>query len=212
MIIGLPIDDSFISQNQLVLDTKPPTVQVEEKEPTKHTVIKGENLTRIAEQYSTTVQRLWAKNTALNNQDDLDIGQVLIIPDADESLTERPFYSIPVTTKAVAISQRETIKNSPGGANTYEPGQCTFWVKNKRPDIPNNWGDASAWLGNAQRQGWPTGTTPVAGAVGWTSGHVVYIEAVNSDGTVTYSDMNGRWVAWEIGGGTVPASKYVYIY
>lgn len=107
---------------------------------------------------------------------------------------------------AVNASNRQSTGNS------YEPGQCVWYIKNKRADIPNNWGDASAWLGNAQRQGWPTGTTPVVGAVGWTSGHVVYIEAVNSDGTVTYSDMNGRFVAWEIGGGTVPASKYVYIY
>lgn len=117
-------------------------------------------------------------------------------------------------TAQVTTPTQKTVKRAVGGSqgNLYEPGQCTYYVKNKRPDIPNNWGDASAWLGNAQRQGWPTGTTPVAGAVGWTSGHVVYIEAVNSDGTVTYSDMNGRWVAWEIGGGTVPASKYVYIY
>jgi surface antigen len=108
------------------------------------------------------------------------------------------------------VRRAENASGSTG--NGYEPGQCTFWAKSKRPDIPNNWGNASSWLGNAQAQGWPTGSTPVAGAIGWTPTHVVYIEAVNSDGTVTYSDMNGRYIAWEIGSGVRPANYYQYIY
>jgi surface antigen len=118
----------------------------------------------------------------------------------------------PKTTTQAQKPVRRAENASGSTGNGYEPGQCTFWAKSKRPDIPNNWGNASAWLGNAQAQGWPTGSTPVAGAVGWTSGHVVYIESVGEDGTVTYSDMNGRFVAWEIGGGVRPASYYQYIY
>lgn len=113
----------------------------------------------------------------------------------------------------VTTPAQKTVKQAVNASgNGYEAGQCVWFIKNKRADIPNNWGNASAWLGNAQRQGWPTGSTPVVGAVGWTSGHVVYIEAVHSDGTVTYSDMNGNWVPFEVGGGTVPASRYQYIY
>lgn len=112
------------------------------------------------------------------------------------------------TTKA----QKPVRRAENASGNGYEPGQCVWYVKNKRPDLPNNWGNASSWLGNAQAQGWPTGSTPVVGSVGWTPTHVVFIEAVNSDGTVTYSDMNGRFVAWEVGSGTKPASYYQYIY
>jgi len=97
-------------------------------------------------------------------------------------------------------------------ANTYEPGQCTWYVKDLRPEIPNTWGNASGWLVNAQADGWGTGSEPRVGAVGWTSGHVVLITAVNPDGTVDITDMNGRYIPYEIGNRTFPASKYLYIY
>ncbi len=98
------------------------------------------------------------------------------------------------------------------GGNGFEPGQCTFWVQSRRGDIPGSFGNATDWMYNAQAQGWATGSTPRAGAVGWTYGHVVYIESVNGDGSVNYSDMNGNWTPYEIGYGTAPASKYQYIY
>lgn len=95
--------------------------------------------------------------------------------------------------------------------NGYTPGQCTWYVKNMRPDIPNNWGNAYEWLWNAQSQGWPTGTEPRVNAIGWTSNHVVIITGVH-DGMVDITDMNGNYVPYEIGSGTYPASKYQYIY
>lgn len=95
--------------------------------------------------------------------------------------------------------------------NGYQPGQCVWYVKNLKPEIPNSWGSAVSWYANAQADGWETGTEPRVGAVGWTSGHVVYITGVSGN-TVTYTDMNGRWIPYEVGSGTVPASKYKYIY
>lgn len=95
--------------------------------------------------------------------------------------------------------------------NSYEPGQCVWYIKNLRPEIPNNWGNASSWLYNAQAQGWPTGSAPRVGAVGWTSGHVVLITAVNGS-QVSYTDMNGNWIPFEIGSGTRDSSFYQYIY
>lgn len=99
---------------------------------------------------------------------------------------------------------------SPG--NLYEPGQCVWYIKNLRPEIPNSWGNATDWLFNAQQQGWATGLEPRVGAVGWTNGHVVLVTTVNDNGTVDITDMNGRYVPFEIGNRTFPASKYVYIY
>ncbi len=90
----------------------------------------------------------------------------------------------------------------------YDYHSCTWHVWSKRS--VGKWGNASQWYWQAQKDGWTTGTTPVAGAIGWTSGHVVYIESV--DGNQVYIsernyDYNGsyreRWA---------DASDFKYIY
>lgn len=95
--------------------------------------------------------------------------------------------------------------------NSYEPGQCVWFIKNMRPEIPNNWGSAHSWLANARSSGWATGSTPAVGAVGVKGNHVVLITAINGN-TVTYTDMNGRYIPFEIATRTAPASNYMYIY
>lgn len=71
-------------------------------------------------------------------------------------------------------------------------GWCTYYVSTRRPVT---WaGDASYWYANAQAQGFPVGSSPLAGSImvtwesGW--GHVAYVEAVNSDGSWLVSEMN----------------------
>lgn len=81
-----------------------------------------------------------------------------------------------------------------------------------RPDIPNNWGNAYQWLGNARSIGWPTGSTPQVGAVGTQGNHVVYIEAVNSDGTVLLWEMNFAYIPFQTRERVAPASDFMYIY
>ncbi len=55
-------------------------------------------------------------------------------------------------------------------------------------------GHAYQWPGNAQGAGIPTGSTPKAGAAavmyGGPYGHIMYVEAVNGNGTITVSDYN----------------------
>ena len=52
-------------------------------------------------------------------------------------------------------------------------------------------GNAYQWKYAWQKQGWPTSTTPVAGAVAWYSyGHIAYVKSVNADGTITVEDYN----------------------
>lgn len=181
----------------------PPAI-VQKIEPVKYKVKENDSLTKIAKENDTTVERLWQKNTQLTNPDLLEIGQELTIPFKDEVLPERP--NTPPTPK---VGSQPT-GNSSG--NAYEPGQCVWALKEWRPELPNNWGSAVSWLRNAQSQGWPTGSEPRVGAVGWTSGHVVLITAVNPDGTVDIKDMNGRWIPFEVGYGRYSASKYLYIY
>lgn len=190
------------------------TIKVEKKKETKpkkiyYTIKQGDSLTSIARREKTTVKRLFYKNKSIKNPDQLKINQRIVIPSKTEKLKKRLY--ILVESKRV----KETIERGSGNAiagNMYEPGQCVWAIKNWRPEIPNTWGSAVSWMSNAQADGWPTGSTPRVGAVGWTNGHVVLIIGVNNDGTVDIKDMNGRYIPFEIGYGTYPASKYQYIY
>ncbi len=208
-----------------------------EPEPKIHTVTKGENLTKIAEEYDTVWIRIWQKNTDLDHPDKLSVKQELVIPDEDEELDDRP---LPQPEPEPASDSREPAASARGGnsndarqstqnasaarqqvqrgsssGNTYTPGYCTWYVKNRRPDLPNNLGNANTWYARASAQGLATGAAPRAGAVAATTqgayGHVAYVESVNNDGTVTVSEMNWNGL-YVTSTRTVPASSFVYIY
>jgi len=83
--------------------------------------------------------------------------------------------------------------SSSRGDNRYYYGYCTWYVANRRQDIPNQWGNAKSWLSSAQNSGWPTGNSPQAGSIivtgeSW-AGHVGYVEKVEGD-KVIISEMN----------------------
>ena len=192
------------------------TVKVEPKKEAKnkktiktYKVKQGDTLIKIAKKHKTTWKRIYYKNKKISNPDKIKVGVILVLPSNKEVLKPRKTKTVKATPKAQTPVIQAQI--SSGGANTYEAGQCVWYVKNLRPELPNNWGNATDWLYNAQAQGWPTGSTPRVGAVGWTYGHVVLITGVSGD-TVSYTDMNGNWIPFEIGNGTAPASKYSYIY
>ena len=99
--------------------------------------------------------------------------------------------------------------------NTYSYGYCTWYVANRRPDIPNTWGNANTWYARAQASEWPTGTVPKIGAIGQNTtpplGHVVYVEAVYADGTILISEMN--FAGWNVQSSrTVSPTEFNYIY
>lgn len=58
-------------------------------------------------------------------------------------------------------------------------------------------GNAKLWDDNARSAGVPTGTTPKVGSVAvsnsGTYGHVMYVEVVHVDGTITVSQYNASW-------------------
>lgn len=206
--------------DRITKDSKPTVAQkAPKKEEPKiivHVVVEGDTLTSLSDAHTTPWKRVWDKNPILTNPDVIKPGDSLIIPQNDEVLADRPVPTPVIvaptpTIPAQATSQPFIARGAVSG-NSYEPGQCTWYVKNKRPDLPNDLGNASSWIYAAQAHGLSTGSVPRVGAVGQSGGHVVYVESVNSDGSVNISDMNGRWVPWEIGHYTYPASKYTYIY
>lgn len=80
----------------------------------------------------------------------------------------------------------------------YGCRQCvsyTAWKVGQRTgNFPRYWGNANQWPGSARAAGYSTGSTPRVNSVGVISagayGHVVWVEAVNGDGTVDISQYN----------------------
>jgi surface antigen len=83
----------------------------------------------------------------------------------------------------------------------YARGQCTWWAKRKRPDLPyfpGASGDAMNWAKSAEAAKYRVGAVPWPGAVAvWRAeqynvgkyGHVAYVLAVDGD-QIEVSDMN----------------------
>jgi surface antigen len=192
---------------------KPPAVMV--------TIQPGDSLSSIAEAQSTTYVRIFNANDFIVNPDLINPGDKVRIPTADETLPDRIAASVqqyaPAASGAIPQSVQRTKTSAPANysssaGNTYYYGYCTWYAKNRRPDLPNMLGNGGQWVANAAARGYATGTAPRAGAVAETVGHVAYVESVNSDGTIVISEMNGPAGFGVVGTRTVPASQYRYIY
>jgi len=204
------------------IKTETPTAEPVKKPEVKHVVVAGETLTAIAEKYSITWNRIFDKNINITQPDILAINSQLIIPEAEEELKARPVpqpvIEEPVNTPSESTyvaSSGPSAKRIPRSAaspgNTYAAGYCTWYAKSRRPDLPNRMGNAISWVASARAQGYATGSTPSPGAIGQQGNHVVYVESVNPDGTVTVSEMNYQGL-FVISGRTVAANNFQYIY
>lgn len=176
-----------------------------------HTVRAGDNLATLATRYQ-------ANASIIDSFNDLQgvvpsEGAKLIIPDGvmpQLAVAGAPTPTRPtVATTAAATSAAFSYRGSGSG---YTPGQCTWYVASRRA-VPGSWGNAISWYYNAQASGLAVGAAPRAGAIGWErSNHVVYVESVNSDGSVNISEMNFNYQAGVIHRRTTAASQFLYIY
>lgn len=194
-----------------------------------YVVQENDSLSTIAEKHQTTWMRLWQKNTQLQNQDQLSVGETLTIPNADEVLADRPpvgplaapvsgssteAVSFTTSTPTTSYTASQSVSRPyVGEPNAYAVGWCTWWVKEKRPEIGGYWGNAGYnWISAAQASGFSTGSAPRAGAIGVKPGHVVYVESVSG------SQVNISEMGWGYRANTVPnyrtvsASEFTYIY
>lgn len=210
----LPISTPLPSP-QLIAIVQKITPEEKKPEPIHYTFIEGDVLEHIATSQNTTVQRLFDKNPAIANPDDIKTGETIEIPSAEEPLTHRDMPASQLWKPIITSLPNNT--NSGGFFNTYTIGQCTWYVASQR-QVPSNWGNASDWLYNAQAQGWSTGSEPRVGAIAWARnyGHVAIVRSVNPDGTISIQEMNFRGVN---GGGegivssrVAPISEFSYIY
>jgi surface antigen len=202
--------------------SEPSNVKAKSEQPAQkqHIVSAGDTLSSIAARYDTTWKRLYDKNTDIASPDTISVGQKIVIPSRDESLkarnlpavnTARTVSSRPVANSAGPASQPVSTPRGSSAGNSYYAGYCTWYAKSRRPDMPNNLGNADTWVMRAAAQGFATGSVPRAGAIGQQGMHVVYVERVNANGTVTVSEMNYQGYG-VVSSRTVPAGTFHYIY
>jgi surface antigen len=212
--------ESIISEAMAKVTEVKPEPQ-EKSKPRKHVVAQGDTLSSIAKAYDTTWERLYDKNNKISAPDMIVPGQSIVIPEPNETLKKRP---APVAVQSQTIArntgsaantteapQSQTIARGSASGNSYYAGYCTWYAKSRRPDMPNNLGNANTWVARAAAQGFATGSRPQAGAIGQQGMHVVYVERVNSNGTVTVSEMNYQGYG-VVSSRTVPAGTFMYIY
>ncbi len=185
------------------------SIKAEEKKPElkKVTVKEGDSLSIIADTNNTTWVRIFNKNETIANPDAIDVGMELVIPTADEQLTDRysayaatvpaPAAQYVVATTATTYTTRN-YSSTPVNSSSYYVGNgmwCTDYVHSRRPDVAIYSNAGYSWISSAQAAGKTTGTTPQAGAVAVTNGHVAYVESVNPDGTYVVSEMGWNYKA-----------------
>lgn len=177
-------------------------------------VAAGDTIDSIMAKYQADRDQVISFNDLENGN--LPVGEYIVLPGAQPAAraTARPSLTNVATAGGFAWGNGAVY-----GGNGYDYGYCTWYVKNRRPDLPNNLGNASTWKVLAQRAGFATGNVPRAGAVIWTPprdyyGHVGYVESVNADGSVNVSEMNV--VGWGVVSrktlSAEQAAGYGYIY
>lgn len=170
------------------------------------------NVAEIAKKYQASEERIISYNNLSSGL--ISKGAQIVIPGGILPEKERPDYVAPVrharrtstlsagvsssysgSNNSQVISNRSTLK----AGNAYAFGNCTWYVYNLRPDIGSFWGNASSWAASARSAGYKVDNVPAVGAIAqWRPyaygmsgyGHVAYVESVNSDGTITISEMN----------------------
>ncbi|HEX7368237.1 MAG TPA: LysM peptidoglycan-binding domain-containing protein [Candidatus Saccharimonadales bacterium] len=176
-----------------------------------YTVKAGDTLQSLAAKYKAGLNELTAANDA--EISGIHVGEQIIIPGGQEPAPTYYSYSsygFPWGGAAVY------------GYNGYDYGYCTWWVAQRRAQVgkplPSNLGNASSWPYIGRLAGLAEGHTPRPYAAAVTSlvgeGHVAFVEAVNSDGSVTLSEMNVY--GWDVKDtrtvSAAQAAGYIYIY
>lgn len=197
----------------------------EAKAPTDVTVQAGDTLEKIAAANGTDYVRLFNANAALTSPDLINEGDKIRLPGKDEQLPDRfsEYQAQVAATIAATPAQAsygtyttQSYSAAPVNSSSYYVGNgmwCTDYVHSKRPDVAVYGNAGYNWVGSAQAAGKATGSTPQAGAVAVTNGHVAYVEGVNPDGSYTVSEMGWNYQAGNYNTRTVqPGTFGQFIY
>lgn len=193
------------------------------------TVEAGDTLSSIAEKHGVTYVQLFNANEAIANPDQINAGDKVRVPKADEVLADRfadyqaKVAAVAATYRPVAVAAQpaatyttQRYTSAPVNSSSYYVGNgmwCTDYVHSKRPDVAIYGNAGYNWISSAQAAGKSTGSTPQVGAVAVTNGHVAYVEGVNPDGSYTVSEMGWNYQAGNYNQRTVqPGTFGQFIY
>lgn len=121
----------------------------------------------------------------------------------------------------LANNAQDSMVDPWGGYNRECVSYVGWKVYQKNGYMPYGFGNAIMWPGNARAAGIGTGSTPRAGSAGVMSvgayGHIVWVESVNSDGTINISQYNewlpnGGWGQYSERYHVNPSTYDTYIY
>lgn len=180
----LPLDNPKINV-PIISIVRPAIEEPKKPEPKKHTVAEGQTLTAISELYSVDLKRLWSANPQLVNPDQLNVSDVLLVPENTDILVDRPFPTAIVQESVFVASQP-----SSGGFSSSEligsigyavhTGNCV-----NEPGVNKGVGNPSNWPALTQ--------TPTIGAtVLFTYNHTGVITGIWSDGSIEVRHQNYR--------------------
>lgn len=171
-----------------------------------YTVKDGDTLASIASKYGADQERIVSFN-------DLELtgvttGRTIVIPGGVLPTNERPGYVAPRSSASQGAYDGgySTIDAQIAGAsagNRYAFGNCTWYAYERRVQlglpVGSFWGNAATWAMYARAAGYQVDRSPSVGAIAqWNAyqggagyaGHVGIVESVNSDGSITISEMN----------------------
>jgi surface antigen len=173
-----------------------------------YTVKDGDNLNTVADKYKSDATRIAAVNDLVDNQLPAT-GTRILLPGGVLPENEQPGYVAPTTRVSYTTTRNNfasggnclgrlaSLPDYPG-AEKYAYGNCTRYAYNRRAElgkpVGSMWGNACSWAASGRAAGFRVDNTPEFGAVfvenGWCYGHVGVVESVNSDGSITISEMN----------------------
>ncbi|MFZ2187345.1 MAG: LysM peptidoglycan-binding domain-containing protein [Candidatus Moraniibacteriota bacterium] len=170
-----------------------------------YVVKSGDTIDSIAATFKAEKDKIIAFNSLPANGD-IEVGNVIIIPDGKKDEVPRPGtsaapggtlerrqYATSAGGTATDISSGfRKLDGKAGTGHRFPYGYCTWYVAQKRY-VPWS-GNAGTWLYSAKASGYRTGRTPAVGAIMVTTenrfyGHVAIVEKVSGD-TITVSEMN----------------------
>lgn len=175
-----------------------------------YVVKNGDTIESLAKKYQSSATLIMEVNDLLKISDALTVGASIVIPSGQLPENERPEYVAPRQSFVATAPSRYYLSYS--GRNPMAWGWCTWYAWQRRYDMGRPL--PSSGLGNANTWDDVLGFnyTPAVGAVfqtdgGW-YGHVGIVDSVNSDGSITVSDMNG-FAGWgAVGTRTLSRSEY----
>ena len=190
-----------------------------------YTVKEGDTVDSIAAKYQADKSRIVSFN-------DLELGGLtpgksILIPGGVLPSNERPGYVSPRNAASqgsyyggYSTVNAQIARASAG--NRYAFGNCTWYAYERRLQlgrpVGSFWGNAATWSMYARAAGYRVDNVPEVGAVmqnGGGYGHVAIVEGINSDGSITISEMNyagnfNRVTSRTVSAGSAAGFSYIH--